>query len=238
MKSILKYFISLVLLMIATVHGHGQVGRYIPSALRLGADPGTLGYMLLSGKRNFFEAEADMDIDRFFVVADYGISGYKLNEASYSYDNNGSYLRLGADINLMHENKHHNVAFLGLRYASSSFSDQLDFDTRAVLQTNTGWPSTLETVKNDHAKAHWAEMVVGMRIRIVKQLFMGFTGRYQFAMHISQAQNFKPYYVPGFGKSINKSSFGFNYYISYRLPFRKKIVYTDQNNKVIEDKKE
>ena len=35
-----------------------------------------------------------------------------------------------------------------------------------------------------------------------------------------------PYYVPGFGKNTGSSARGFSYYVYYRLPFRKKIIYT------------
>ena len=79
-------------------------------------------------------------------------------------------------------------------------------------------------------------MVSGLKIRVVKQLYLGFTIRYKLFMSVKNVEEFKPYYVPGFGKNISTSAFGFNYYVTYRLPFRKKIVYTE-NNKVIEDKK-
>lgn len=233
----MKYFFSIVFLVLAASNIFGQVGRYAPSAIKLGVDPGTLGYMIFSEKRGFFEAEADVDIDRFFVVANYGLSSFELNEDTYTYENNGSYLKLGADINFMHDNPDLNVMFFGLRYASASFEDKLNYDTRAIIQSETGWPNTRETASNGNAKANWAEMVTGLKIRVVKQLYMGFTLRFKLAMKVKQVETLRPYYIPGFGKNINPSAFGFNYYISYRLPFRKKIIYTDENKKVIEDKK-
>jgi hypothetical protein len=51
-----------------------------------------------------------------------------MDEPTLSYSNQGTYMRFGADINLMHDDPHDNVAFFGLRYASSSFNDQLDYD--------------------------------------------------------------------------------------------------------------
>lgn len=214
-----------------------QVSRFAPSAVKVGGDPGTLGYMLFSEKRGIFEAEADIDIDRFFIVANYGISTYKLDEPTYVYENNGTYFRIGPDINFMHDDPNLNIMFFGLRYASSSFNDRLDYDTHAVIQSETGWPNSRETSSNGNARASWYEMVTGLKIRVVKQLYMGFTMRYKLLMKTKQTDILKPYYIPGFGKNINPSSFGFNYYISYRLPFRKKIIYTDENNKVIKEKK-
>jgi hypothetical protein len=212
-----------------------QIGRYAPTAIKLGLDPGTLGYMLFSEKRDFFEAEADVDFDQFFVVANYGTSTYLIDEPTYRYENSGSYLRLGADINFMHKDPNLNIAFFGLRYSSSTFDDRLDYDTQAIIQSETGWPNTRETSRNSRVRANWYEVVTGLKIRVVKQLYMGFTLRFKLALSLKEADEFRPYYIPGFGKNINPSAFGFNYYISYRLPFRKKIIYTDENNEVIEE---
>ena len=236
-KSMLKYFFSIFFIIFCSFSLYGQVGRYAPTSVKLGVDPGTLAYMIFSKKRGFFEAEADIDIDRFFVVANYGTSTYKFDEETFAYENNGSYLRFGADINFLNKDPHLNIAFFGLRYATSSFTDKLEYDTKAIIQSNTGWPSTRETSSTGNGKANWYEMVAGLKIRVVKQLYMGFTVRYKLMMNVKQAEELRPYYIPGFGKNINTSAFGFNYYVSYRLPFRKKIIYTDEENKVMEDKK-
>ena len=237
MRLILKYFFSIFCLTICCFNLFGQAGRYAPSAVKLGIDPGTLGYMIFSEKREFFEVEADIDIDRFFIVANYGLSSFKLTEDTYIYENDGSYLRLGADINFMQKDPNLNIAFFGLRYVSASFTDKLDYDTKALIQSEIGWPSTRETTSNSNAKANWYEMVSGLKIRVVKQLYMGFTVRFKFILNVKQTVDLRPYYIPGFGKNINTSAFGFNYYVSYRLPFRKKIIYTDENKNVIKEKK-
>lgn len=233
----MKYFFSIVFIFLLGVEGFAQISRYAPTAVRIGGDPGTLGYMLFSEKRGFFEAEADIDIDKFFIVANYGLSTFKLDEPTYVYENTGTYFKIGPDINFMNEDPHLNVMFFGLRYATSSFNDKLLYDTDAVIQSDTGWPNSRETSSNGNARASWYEMVTGLKIRVVKQLYMGFTMRFKLLMKTKQTEILKPYYIPGFGKNINTSAFGFNYYISYRLPFRKKVIYIDEHKNVIEDKK-
>lgn len=202
---------------------------YAPSALRLGADPGTLLYMVFSEKRGFFETEADIDIHRFFLVANYGVSNYRLDQPTYQYENNGSYFRFGVDFNFMYDDPNNNIAFMGLRYATSTFNDQLDYDTEAFIEADTGWPNTVETMSNDRLHARWFEMVAGLKIRVVKQLYFGFTVRYKLYLNVTGQETLRPYYVPGFGKNIGSSAFGFNYYVSYRLPFRNKTIYIDEN---------
>ena len=125
MKSILKYYFSVICLVLSSYGLFAQVGRYAPTAVKIGIDPAALGYMIFSEKRGGFEMEADIDIDRFFVVANYGLSKYHLEEDTYDYTNEGSYFRIGADINFMHKDPHLNVAFFGLRYATSSGLDQI-----------------------------------------------------------------------------------------------------------------
>ncbi len=238
-NSTLKYFFSIFIwLIFSSGLAFGQVGRYAPSALRIGADPGTLMYTVFSEKRGFFELESDVDIDKFFLVANYGLSSYDLNEDTYSYSNNGTYFRIGADINLMNKDPNLNIAFFGIRYAASRFNDKLNYNTKTMIHPDTGWPSTWEESSNDNVRARWFELVSGMKIRVVKQLYFGFTIRYKIFKNVSPVDELRPYYIPGFGKNIvsSNSAFGFNYYVSYRLPFRKKIIYTE-NDKVIEDKK-
>lgn len=237
MKSILRCFFSILFLFTGYLNLFAQAERYAPTAIKLGIDPGTLGYMVFSKKRSFMEFEADIDIDRYFIVANYGLSSYNLDEDTYAYENDGSYLRLGADVNFMQNDPNLNVAFFGLRYASSSFSDKLDYNTQAIIESEIGWPSTRETASNENAKANWVEMTSGLKVRIVKQLYMGFTFRYKFMMTIKNTEGLRPYYIPGFGKNIKTSAFGFNYFISYRLPFRKKIIYTKEDKVKKEDKK-
>jgi len=230
----LKYFFSIAILLLLVDDAPAQTSKWAPSAVRVGADPGTLYYMFFSRKRGFFELEADIDINQFFLVANYGLSDYNLDKPTFQYTNSGSYLRLGADINFMKNDPNNNVAFFGLRYATSSFEDQLDYDTQQLIESEIGWPNTRETISNSNVRANWFELVTGLKIRVIKQLYMGFTFRYKLFMDTKGASRLRPYYVPGFGKNIGGAAFGFNYYVSYRLPFRKKTIFLDDQNKVIE----
>jgi hypothetical protein len=227
----LKYFYNIFIFLCIAGYSMAQSSRYAPSALRVGADPGTLLYMVFSEKRGFFETEADIDIDRFFLVANYGMSSFRLDESTYQYENTGTYFRFGADMNLMYDDPNNNVTFFGMRYARAAFNDQLDYSTQAVIETNTGWPNTVETMTNDRLRAGWFEMDAGLKIRVVKQLYLGFTMRYKLMLKVTGQETLRPYYVPGFGKNIGTSAFGFNYYVSYRLPFRTKTIFIEDSKK-------
>ena len=225
----MKYFFSLFILL-CSIATYAQVGRFAPSAVKVGADPGTLPYLIFSEKRNFIELEGDIDIDRFFIVANYGISGFNLEDPTYQYSNDGIYRRIGVDINLMRNNPNLNIAFFGIRYGYARFSDELAYNTQAIIESNTQWPDTRESVSNDKVTSRWYELNAGLKVRVVKQLYMGFTIRYKLFMSLSGTEELKPYYIPGFGKNLGTSAFGLNYYISYRLPFRTKTIYTGEGN--------
>lgn len=167
-------------------------------------------------------------------MANYGVSEYRLDDPTFSYENNGSYLKMGLDYNFMHKDPKLNIAFIGFRYAMASFKDKLDYNTHTLLFSDTGWPSAWQQAANADARARWVELVSGLKVKVVNNLYMGFTVRYQLFMKTDQTEGLKPYYIPGFGKNVKPSSFGFNYYVSYRIPFRKKSIYVDKEKEVKE----
>ncbi len=227
MKSTLKYTISLWLLLAAMGDGIAQKKseRWMPSAVRVGGSVGSLGYLIFSEKHNYFETTVDVDFDRYFAVFEIGNSSYSLNEDTYKYTNSGRYMRLGFDVNFMQDQKHLNVVFFGLRYAWSSFHDDLSYNTVAVIESDTQWPDTREEVSNLEAGARWYEMNAGLKVRVFNSFYLGFTGRFKFLMKSSHDGSLRSYYIPGFGKNVNKDSWGLNYYIYYRIPFRKKVYF-------------
>jgi hypothetical protein len=68
----------------------------------------------------------------------------------------------------------------------------------------------------------WAEVVMGVKIQLVKQLYIGFTGRFKFGSTIQGVNNLIPFEVPGYGTYAKKNVFGLNYVVYYRFRFRDK----------------
>ncbi len=226
MMSILKYTISFLFFWgaISTVRAQSGGSAWIPSTLRIGGSAGSLAYLIFSDTRNYFEASADVDLNRFLLVYEYGFNQYKLNEPTYSYSNSADYMRVGLDVDFMYGSKDGNVGFFGVRYGWTTFEDRLSYNTRAVIESETGWPDTREESSNTDAYAHWFEMDAGLKVRIVGPFFMGFTARYKFLVKVHSNGELKPYWVPGFGKHVNSDSWGLNYYFYYTIPFRKKVI--------------
>lgn len=222
MRSISKCIFSLLLL---AGSAEAQVDRWLPSGMRIGAEAGTPFFYLFSEKQNHWEVQADLDIDKFLLVADYGQATYQLDEPTYRYRNNGGYLRIGLDYNFMAADSAMHVIFLGIRYAQSGFSDQLDFNTQAVIESETGWPPVWSSNANQAAGARWYELASGIKARVFRNIYMGFTVRYKMMLKVRDTGTLRPYFVPGFGKFIDANTWGLGYYFYYRIPFRKKTFY-------------
>jgi Domain of unknown function (DUF6048) len=114
------------------------------------------------------------------------------------------------------------MIFLGLRYGNSSFSEAL---TTSV--TDPIWGSLNNvTYTNPHAKAHWFELVGGMRVKIINGFWMGYTARFKFALNTSNTPGMVPSDVPGYGRNDGDgtTTWGFNYQMFWRIPFKKEIL--------------
>jgi hypothetical protein len=83
-----------------------------------------------------------------------------------------------------------------------------------------------EQISKPGMSANWYEANFGMKIRVWKDLYLGWAGRIKFAKKVSANDtSFDTYYIPGYGLADSDSRWGFNYQIFYRIPFREKPPY-------------
>ena len=70
--------------------------------------------------------------------------------------------------------------------------------------------------------ARWFELNSGVKAKIIGEFWLGFTGRLKFALKHDSSPQLQPYEIPGYGLSEQNVMWGFDYYIFYRIPFKKK----------------
>ncbi len=210
------------------------VRNFTPAALRVGVS------ITDALKASFFDAvnkeyslEADLALDRYMLVADFGHTEYArgLAEAAsdtaivlpYQYTTRGNYFKVGVDVNFFKDKEtksqkaNNNVVTFGLRYAQSNMKSDVTFDAK-----NPVWGDYTFNRQNINQTAWWLEMVAGMKIKIVSNIFFGYTMQFRFLKSIKGDPSLIPYDVPGFGsKGEDRTSFGFDYYVFYRIPFKK-----------------
>ena len=199
---------------------------WAPTMIRIGYD--LIGPLqnAISRARGGWELSGEVDFNKFFVVTEFGNEHFDYGDSSYHYRSDGNYLRLGFDLNMIPRDKYGSVLFFGFRYATSRFDETISGETN-VFQ----WGSAYMNEKNTKVKSTWIEFTAGMKAKVWKQLYMGYTLRLKVSPSINGEQNLETYRIPGYGLQSKPNFWGINYYVSWRFDFRKKYVRPQKNPK-------
>jgi len=191
--------------------------EFIPTGVRFGVDLYSVGRRLWEDEKTLSEFQLDVDFRHYLLVFEYGTSKLEEVGSGFVYTNDGSFFRVGAEINFLYNPASSDVISVGFRYASSTFDDFLTYKTEDAFN------NTQITVSNKNSRANWAEFTTGTRIKLWKGLFMGFTIRYKFLKSVKFV-DLEPFIIPGFGENRldDNDQFGFSYYLMWRFGFKKK----------------
>jgi len=191
---------------------------YRPTGVRIGTDAIAIARNFYDKTYNGWEVNADVDFYRYYLAVDVGSWSRTFAPDSGAYHNKGNYWRVGADVNFLLKDPDRNMLFFGLRYGHANFSE-----TFSVVTTDPIWGSGngLQTYSNPEVSAHWIEMVAGLRVKVWKMIWIGYTGRFKFGLKTNANGNLIPSDVPGYGSTDKDNTWGFNYQIFFRIPVRK-----------------
>jgi hypothetical protein len=218
----LKYLISIFFLvqLVAAIAQKPKVDTvkkdFMPSGVRFGTDLISLIRTQTDKSFSGYEVNADIDFYRYFLTMDVGKWERTLSSDMDEYANDGKYMRIGVDINMLKKDPEKNMFFFGLRYGWGTYSETFSasiIDPVYGLGTNT--------YSNTDIKAQWGELTTGLRVKMWKFFWMGYTARYKFALNTSETGEFTSYDVPGYGKTAKSATWGFNYQLLFRIPIRK-----------------
>jgi hypothetical protein len=150
---------------------------------------------------------------------DVGTWGKDILIENGNYTNSGTYYRAGIDVNFLSD-PDKNIYFLGFRAGHSLFNESVTY-----LTTPSHLFSPLTTTStNPSATGSWGELTTGLRVKIWKGLWLGYTARMKFAPHVHGSPNFVTYDMPGYGVIQNSPWWGFNYQVFWRFAWRKSKV--------------
>ncbi len=190
---------------------------YLPTGIRLGTDLISIIKTQMDSKKfNGWEMNADIDFYRYYLTVDYGYWAKHIPFKNGNFENSGNYFRIGTDVNFLLKDPDRNMIFLGLRYGKSTFDHQASYWQHFVID-----PSTASTPSDKGVNAHWMELTGGLRVKIWKMIWMGYTARFKFAPRASGYRQLQPYDIPGYGVFEKKIYWGFNYQLFIKLPVRK-----------------
>lgn len=184
--------------------------------VRIGFDIAAIPFNFMHPSRRGYEFQADYNWkDNVSWAAEAGWGTGNVNYPFLEYTTNGAFVRLGVEQNLLSVLNigDFDNAFAGVRYGMG-FGKLGD----AVYKV----PSLFGGVSEGSAPGqayfvHWGEIVGGVKVGIWKSLYAGWTVRGKFLFNSGTFKEHSPNYIPGFGKGDKKSSFGFNFYLSYGL---------------------
>ncbi len=193
---------------------------YRPTQIRVGTDVLAIIKSFSQDGFKSWEINGDVNSDRYFFAVDVGYSAIDRNSETDHYENKGSYFRVGGDFNFLKKdpkkNPDNNVLFMGVRYAHSKFSEEM---TIGVI--DPVWGNFQQPYNNTGAKANWLEFTGGLKVKVWKAFWLGYTTRYKFGLSASENPTTVPHEIPGFGSNEKKSIWGFNYQMFFMIPIKK-----------------
>ncbi len=234
MKRICLFFISSIMI---TLIGYGQeqetnttaVDTLPPSekyGLRIGADISRLVRTESNDLYRGFEIVADYRVYKnFYAAVEFGNESLTRDETNINAEGDGNFLRIGFDYNT-YDNWYgmQNNIFAGFRYGIASFDQSLN--RYNVFTGSNFFPTQINTepVTSDTLTANWIEMVLGIKVELIANIYLSASASIRRMGKQQQPEIFKNLFVPGFGRTNDFSRFGigYNYTISYLIPFKKK----------------
>jgi Domain of unknown function (DUF6048) len=192
--------------------------RFIPTGIRFGTDLISIAKTQYVKSFSGWEVNAEVDFYRYYLAMEYGSWARTYFPENGVYTNDGNYFRVGVDVNFLTKDPEKNVFFLGLRSGHSMFSENFVVSVEDPLW---GILPSKQYVNSD-VKARWMELTTGLRVKMWKFIWMGYTARFKFGLKTKNAIDMLPSDVPGFGRTDKQTTWGFNYVLLFRIPLTKK----------------
>ncbi len=178
------------------------------NGLRLEVNVAPIVNALLLNKEIFnYEAAIQANImHKYFPVLEMGYAGADHTASNdISFKTNGMFSRIGLDLNIIKPKKKqkptNNLFLVGVRVGFSNFK----YDLNNVLLTDEYWgQSQKRDFVDEKASKVWFEISGGMRVEVVKNVFMGWTIRNKNFFKEEPIGQLTPWFVPGYG--INSGS--------------------------------
>lgn len=216
MSTLRLLFLLLLTSTSACLHGQGDT-IFRPSA-RLGFDVSGLARRFFEPESRALEFSADWEWRKnWFLALEGGGMAVDIEKDTHSYEAGGWFFRLGADYNFLQrpDPVHQDLVIALIRYGFGSLNHQAP----GIRVSNPYWGDYFTEIPSERFLAHWLELGGGLKTRIGKHLFMGWTLRARFLISQSRESLISPYTISGFGRHSGNTSVGIHYFLYYRIPF-------------------
>ena len=157
----------------------------------------------------------------YFPIAEagYGMCDATDGNTNIHYETKAPFIRIGCDMNILRDKFQENRLYVGLRYGLSKF----DFDISGPAMTDPIWGGSSDfNHKGLNTTSQWGEIVVGVQVKIWKNIHMGWNFRLKKEFSSTDHKYARPYYIPGYGTTTNTTVWGGNYNLIFDLNWGKK----------------
>lgn len=220
----LKYITSIFVLCstLVVAQKNDSISNIKPHAIRFGIDISKPIISVFNNKNKGLELVADYQVSKnLFAAAEVGFSDFTGTEDYLTYSAKGSYAKLGVNYNV-YKNwlDMKNEIYFGIRYGYASFSNTLNAYTINQYGTYFNNPTITPGTQFSYLNAGWIELSTGIKVAIFKHLFLGTSVSIKKLVNSKEPTNFRNLYIPGFYRVFsNNAGIGFNYTITYSIPF-------------------
>jgi hypothetical protein len=157
-------------------------------------------------------------LKKFYYTVEAGMLKMNRMDSDFNYYSNGQHIKFGFDYNMYKKKKpdENNMVFVGLRYGIASLKHSVD----NIIIMDRKWGNyTLPSIAETKATAQWIELVGGIRVELLRNFSMGWSGRLHILTNLNST--IKPILISGYGNGSSSMTFGFNYSMYYTIPLRK-----------------
>lgn len=238
MKSMSKYYFSALVVLFSILSSaqdekkidkpndtiKPKIERY---GVRFGIDAFKLAKSIYDENYKGIELVGDYRLAKnYYIAAELGNDNKTVDEDQLNFTSKGSFIKVGFDYN-SYENwiDMENMIYVGLRYGVATFSQTINnykvYDPGSYFGQGTAINSG---EKYDGLSAQWAEIVTGIKAKVINNIYVGFNFRINKLVVNNKPDDFDNLYIPGFNRTYSGDfGVGFNYSVSYFLPLYNSI---------------
>ncbi len=174
----------------------------------------------VSGRQSWeFTADYYLAHDLYLAaVGGFGTSIVGYTDLSYKTTN--TFLKAGVNRSLLlrNDSADWNNMFIGFRIGAANISRS----GAAYTITDSLWGNSSGTQPGKNFVACWAEIGMGVRVQIAKNVSAGWFMSGRFMLNGKSFKDLAPAYIAGYGRGDKNSAFDFDFFVNYSVNWKRK----------------
>lgn len=220
LKTSRYFFISFWLMVSAAVQGQEPLPQWVPArGITVGVNlAGPINRLMDDNRTGIsFLTRVNFGED-MYLIGEAGFENVNFRKERYTYDSNGTFLRIGIEKDILpRKHQTNDNLLMGLQYGFALH----EHGASGYTIRNGYWQDYSGNVSSYTLNSHWVEFSMGPRTEVFKNFYMSWKLHIRTLIATNNSELLKPYIVPGFGNGDRRLNAGFSYTLEYLLPLRK-----------------